>query len=48
MSPTNLQVISAEKVLYQDDVDVVVCPGIEGELGVLPQHAPIFTLHQPG
>lgn len=48
MSPTNLQVISAEKVLYEDDVDIVVCPGIEGELGILPQHAPIFTLLQTG
>lgn len=48
MSPTNLHVISAEKVLYEDDVDIVVCPGIEGELGILPQHAPIFTLLQTG
>ena len=48
MSPTNLQVISAETILYEDDVDIVVCPGVEGELGVLPQHAPIFTLLQPG
>jgi len=48
MSPTNLQVISAEKILYEDDVDIVVCPGIEGELGILPQHAPIFTLLQTG
>lgn len=48
MSPTHLQVISAERVLYEDDVDMVVCPGIEGELGILPNHAPIFTLLQPG
>ena len=45
---TRLQIISAERVVYEDDVDMVICPGIEGELGILPHHAPIFTLLQPG
>jgi F-type H+-transporting ATPase subunit epsilon len=46
--PTHLQIISAERVVYEDDVDMVICPGIEGELGLLPRHAPVFTLLQPG
>ena len=43
-----LEIITAERVLFEDEVDVVVAPGIEGELGVLPRHAPLMTMLQPG
>ncbi len=33
---------------YSDDVDSVVIPGIEGELGILPQHVPLMTKLAPG
>jgi F-type H+-transporting ATPase subunit epsilon len=29
-------------------VDVVVAPGIDGELAILPRHAPLMTMLQPG
>jgi F-type H+-transporting ATPase subunit epsilon len=44
----HLEIITAERVIYSDDVDVLVAPGIEGELGILPEHAPLLTVLQPG
>jgi F-type H+-transporting ATPase subunit epsilon len=43
-----LEIITAERVVYSDDVDLVVAPGSEGELGILPLHAPLMTSLQPG
>ncbi len=48
MAPMKLEIITAERVVYSDEVDVVVAPGIEGELGILPHHAPLMTSLQPG
>ena len=38
-----LEIVTPEKLAYADDVDGVVCPGVDGELGVLPHHAPLLT-----
>lgn len=46
--PTHLQIIALDKVTYEDDVDVVVLPGVDGQLGILPRHAPVVTILQPG
>ena len=46
--PTHLQVIALDRVTYEDDVDIVILPGIDGQLGVLPRHAPIVTALQAG
>ena len=48
MAPMKLEIITAEQVVYSDDVDVVVAPGSEGELGILPHHASLMTSLQPG
>ena len=48
MSSIRLDIVTAERVVYSDDVDVVVAPGIEGQLGILPHHAPLMTTLQPG
>ena len=37
------EVVTAERIVFQDDVDMVVAPGIEGQLGILPHHAPLMT-----
>lgn len=37
------EVITAERVVFQGDVDEVVAPGSEGQLGILPHHAPLLT-----
>ncbi len=48
MAPMRLEIITAEEEVYADDVDALVAPGIEGQLGILPHHAPLMTVLQPG
>ena len=48
MSSMRLDIVTAERVVYSDDVDVVVAPGVEGQLGILPHHAPLMTTLQAG
>ena len=48
MAPMRVEIITAEREVYSDDVDVLVAPGSEGELGILPHHAPLMTALQPG
>jgi F-type H+-transporting ATPase subunit epsilon len=43
-----LEIVTPDKKTYSDDVDSVVIPGVEGELGVLPQHVPLMTQLLPG
>jgi F-type H+-transporting ATPase subunit epsilon len=38
-----LEIVTPERLAYDDDVDAVILPGSEGELGVLPHHAPLLT-----
>ncbi len=35
-------------MVYSDNVDIVVAPGVQGQLGILPHHAPLMTMLQPG
>src|SRR5512134_1439454 len=39
-----LEIVTPERLAYSDTVDAVVLPGSEGELGVLPHHAPLVSL----
>ncbi len=48
MAPMKLEIITAERRVYSDDVDLLVAPGVEGELGILPHHAPLLTALKPG
>ena len=48
MVTLRLDIVTAEEVVYSEDVDVVVAPGTEGQLGILPHHAPLMTMLQPG
>jgi F-type H+-transporting ATPase subunit epsilon len=41
--PLRLEIVTPERMAFEGDVDAVTCPGIEGELGVLPHHAPLLT-----
>lgn len=44
-----VQVVTAEReVLADEDVDMVVAPGSEGVVGILPRHAPLLTTLHPG
>lgn len=42
--PIHLEIVTPEKRAYEDDVDVVILPGSEGELGILPHHAPLLSM----
>ena len=48
MSSLKLDIVTAERVVYSEDVDAVIAPGIEGQLGILPHHAPLMTTLQAG
>ncbi|HJU73210.1 MAG TPA: ATP synthase F1 subunit epsilon [Gemmatimonadaceae bacterium] len=44
MATLTVSVISPEKVLFEGEVESVVAPAFDGEVGILPQHAPMVTL----
>ena len=47
--PLRVQIVTAEREVFADDaVDMVVAPGAEGVVGILPRHAPLLTTLQPG
>ncbi|MGE0541282.1 MAG: F0F1 ATP synthase subunit epsilon [Dehalococcoidia bacterium] len=47
--PLRLDIVTAEReVLREEGLDIVVAPGSEGQLGILPQHAPLMTMLDPG
>jgi len=48
MASVKLDVVTAERAVYSDDVDIVIAPGIQGQLGILPHHTPLMTMLQPG
>ncbi len=39
-----LEIVTPEKLAYRDQVDEVLVPGIDGQLGILPHHAPLLTV----
>jgi F-type H+-transporting ATPase subunit epsilon len=41
--PLLLEIVTPERLAYSDTVDSVVLPGAEGEMGVLPHHAPLLA-----
>lgn len=41
--PLRLEIVSPERRAYTDEVDMVVVPGIDGELGILPRHTPLIS-----
>lgn len=43
-----LEIVTPEAKTYSEDVDMVTIPGSEGELGILPMHAPLMTQLKPG
>ena len=41
--PIRCEIVSQDRMVYEGDVDIVVLPGTEGEMGILPHHAPLLT-----
>ena len=46
--PTQLEIVSPDKLLLSQPVDMAVIPAAEGDMGVLPGHAPMIVLLQGG
>jgi len=46
--PLRLEIVTPENQAYSDDVDLVVLPALEGEMGVYPMHVPLMTQIKPG
>ena len=41
--PLKLEIVSPERKVYDDDVDMVIVPGRNGQLGILPHHTPLIS-----
>jgi len=48
MATIRLDIVTAEQSVYSEDVDMVIAPGVEGQLGILPHHTPLMTMLEPG
>jgi len=48
MATFKLEIVTPEKMVFSGDVNAVLAWGVEGQLGILPHHAPLMTMLQPG
>jgi F-type H+-transporting ATPase subunit epsilon len=44
----HVDIVSAEQEIFSGEADLVIAPGDAGELGILPEHAPLLTRIRPG
>jgi F-type H+-transporting ATPase subunit epsilon len=42
--PLHLEIVTPERRAFEGDVDEVIVPGSEGEMGILPHHAPLISM----
>ena len=47
-STLRLEIVTPDGTAYSEEVDMVTLPGVEGQLGVFPQHVPLMTQMVPG
>jgi F-type H+-transporting ATPase subunit epsilon len=48
MATIKLDIVTAEKAVYSGEAEIVLAPGSEGQLGILPHHAPLMTALNSG
>jgi F-type H+-transporting ATPase subunit epsilon len=48
MATVRLDFVSQDHMVFSGEVNEILAPGIDGELGVLPRHAPMITVLKPG
>jgi len=46
--PIKLDIVTIERLVFSEDVDMVIAPGTEGVMGILPHHAPLMSALKPG
>ena len=48
MATFKLEIVTAERMIFSDEVSAVLAWGVQGQLAILPHHAPLMTMLQPG
>ena len=48
MTGIKLDIVTVERAVYSDEVDMVIAPGVSGALGILPHHTPLMTTLRAG
>jgi F-type H+-transporting ATPase subunit epsilon len=48
MATFRLEIVTAERMVFSEEVSALIAWGMEGQLGILPHHAPLMTVLQPG
>jgi F-type H+-transporting ATPase subunit epsilon len=48
MTTVRLDFVSQDHMVFSGDVNEILAPGVQGELGILPKHAPLITVLSPG
>ena len=46
--PIRCEIVSQDRTVFEGDVDIVVIPGTDGEMGILPHHAPLLSTIRMG
>lgn len=46
--PIRCEIVSQDRTVFEGEVDILVAPGADGEMGILPHHAPLLTTLKPG
>jgi len=42
--PIFCSIVSQDRLVFEGDVDIVILPGVSGEMGILPHHAPLLSI----
>ncbi len=48
MARLTFEIVTAERIVYSDEVDIVIAPSVDGQIAILPQHAPLMAMLEPG
>ncbi len=48
MATIKLDIVTAESQVFAEDVNMILAEGIEGQMAILPKHAPLITMLKPG
>ena len=48
MAKLKIEIVTAERTVLEAEADMIIAPGTEGQLGLLPRHAPLLTMLEPG
>jgi F0F1-type ATP synthase epsilon subunit len=41
--PIRCEIVSQDRLVFEGDADIIVVPGVNGEMGILPHHAPLLS-----